>query len=85
VLNLVHLRKEFTDFDNFPLPLKEVLLDIQYNVKGGISEKKWPKLYKAIREENVLGKEGIVENINRPDVGKERNIWAKKMARLIRF
>ena len=37
--DLAHLRKEFTDFDSFPLPLKEVLLDIQYNVIGGINEK----------------------------------------------
>lgn len=83
--DLAHLREEFTSFDYFPLPLKEILLDIQYNVKGGISEKKWPKLYKAIREKNVFGKDGIVENVNRPDVGKERNDWAKRMAHLIRF
>lgn len=83
--DLAHLREEFTSFDYFPLPLKEILLDIQYNVKGGISENKWPKLYKAIREKNVFGKDGIVENVNRPDVGKERNDWAKKMAHLIRF
>ena len=37
--DLAHLRGEFTNFDDFPLPLKEVLLDIQYNVVGGISEK----------------------------------------------
>ena len=29
--DLAHLRREFSDFDNFSLPLKEVLLDIQYN------------------------------------------------------
>lgn len=83
--DLAHLREEFTSFDYFPLPLKEILMDIQYNVKGGISEKKWPKLYRAIREKNVFGKDGIVENVNRPDVGKERNDWAKRMAHLIRF
>jgi len=83
--DLAHLREEFTSFDYFPLPLKEILMDIQYNVKGGISEKKWPKLYRAIREKNVFGKDGIVENVNRPDVGKVRNDWAKRMAHLIRF
>ena len=83
--DLAHLRKEFTSFDYFPLPLKEILMDIQYNVKGGISEKKWPKLYRAIREKNVFGKDGIIENVNRPDVGKERNDWTKRMAHLIRF
>ena len=35
--DLAHVRNEFADFDNFPQPLKEVLLDIQYNVKGGLS------------------------------------------------
>ncbi len=83
--DLEHLRKEFTDFDEFPLPLKEVLLDIQYNVKGGIDERKWPKLYKAIRQKNVLGKDGIAENMYRPDVQKNRNDWAKEMVHSIKF
>ena len=83
--DLKHLRQEFESFDEFPLPLKEILLDIQYNVAGGLSEKKWPKLYRAIRQKDVLGKEGIAENVNRPDVGKSRNDWAKKTARSIRF
>ena len=83
--DLAHLRKEFADFDHFPLPLKEVLLDIQYNVIGGVNEHNWPKLYKAIREKNVSGKDGIVDNVNRKDVHQERNDWAKKMALSIRF
>lgn len=82
--DLAHLRKEFTDFDNFPLPLKEVLLDIQYNT-GNLNQHDWPKLYKAIKEKNVFGKDGIVENINRKDVASKRNNWAEKMARSIRF
>ena len=83
--DLAHLRKEFTDFDSFPLPLKEVLLDIQYNVIGGVNQHDWPKLYKAIREKNVFGKEGIVANVNRKDVSIKRNNWAKNTARSIKF
>ena len=77
--DLNHVRKEFSDFDNLPLPLKEVLLDIQYNVKGGLNEAKWPNLYKAIRERNTKGYNGIYYNINRPDVQQERNDWARRM------
>jgi hypothetical protein len=83
--DLAHLRKEFTDFDSFPLPLKEVLLDIQYNVIGGVNQHDWPKLYKAIREKNVFGNDGIVNNVNLSDVAPKRNNWAKDTARLIRF
>ena len=77
--DLAHIRHEFSDFDTFPQPLKEVLLDIQYNVKGGLNEAKWPNLYKAIRERNTNGYNGIYYNINRPDVQQERNDWARRM------
>ena len=80
--DLAHLRREFSDFDNFPLPLKEILLDIQYNVKGGVNRHNWPNLYRAIRNRDV---NGIVDNVNRPDVGQDRNDWAKRMVRSIKF
>jgi len=83
--DLKHLRKEFSDFDEFPLPLKEVLLDIQYNVIGGVNRRKWPKLYKAIQEKKVFGDDGIVKNVSRADIGENRNEWAKRMAESIRF
>ena len=78
--DLAHVRREFADFDTFPQPLKEVLLDIQYNVKGGLNEQKWPSLYKAIRERNINGENGIVANVHRKDVRQERNDWARRMA-----
>ena len=80
--DLAHVRTEFTDFDTFPNPLKEVLLDIQYNVIGGLNKQKWPKLYKAITNRDV---NGIANNVHRIDVGRERNDWAERMARSIRF
>ena len=80
--DLAHLRGEFSDFDSFPLPLKEVLLDIQYNVKGGVNPNDWPNLYRAIRNLDIGG---IVENVNRKDVQQSRNDWAKRTARSIRF
>lgn len=83
--DLSHLRKEFSDFDSFPLPLKEVLLDIQYNVKGGVNQNDWPNLYRAIQDRNALGENGIIDNVNRPDVQQKRNNWAKDMVRSIRF
>ena len=81
--DLAHLRREFADFDTFPQPLKEVLLDIQYNVKDGLIERKWPNLYKAIRERNINGENGIVANVNRPDVKFKRNDWARRTAATI--
>ena len=80
--DLTHLRSEFSDFDNFPLPLKEVLLDIQYNVRGGVNQNDWPNLYQAIRNRDV---NGIVDNVNRKDVQQSRNDWAKRTARSIQF
>ena len=71
--------------DSFPNPLKEVLLDIQYNVIGGLNKNKWPKLYEAIERRDVWGPDGIYNNVNRPDVQQSRNDWAKRMIGSIRF
>lgn len=80
--DLAHLRREFSDFDSFPLPLKEVLLDIQYNVIGGVNQHDWPNLYRSIRNRDI---NGIVANVHRKDVQQERNDWAKRVARSIIF
>ncbi len=83
--DLAHVRSQFTDFDSFPNSLKEVLLDIQYNVIGGLSKENWTNLYKAIENRNIWGKNGIYNNINRKDVQQSRNDWAKRMIGSIRF
>ena len=79
--DLNHVRQQFSDFDRFPEPLKEVLLDIQYNT-GNLTRNNWPKLYQAIENRDV---NGIVQNVHRKDVGKQRNEWAERMAGSIRF
>ena len=80
--DLAHLRSQFADFDSLPNPLKEVLLDIQYNVIGGLNKEKWPNLYDAIARRDV---DDIERNVNRRDVGQGRNDWAKRTVRSIRF
>lgn len=79
--DLAHVRNQFTEFDYFPNQLKEVLLDIQYNT-GGLNKQNWPNLFKAINNRDV---NGIANNVHRKDVGWERNDWAEKMSRSIRF
>lgn len=79
--DLAHVRKEFTDFDYFPNPLKEVLLDIHYNT-GGLNKQNWPNLYDAINNRDV---NGIANNVHRKGVQPSRNDWAERMARSIRF
>ena len=83
--DLAHVRNQFSDFDTFPNPLKEVLLDIQYNVKGGLNQQNWPNLYNAINNRDIWGKNGIYNNVNRKDVQQSRNDWAKRMIGSIRF
>lgn len=83
--DLAHVRSQFTDFDSFPNPLKEVLLDIQYNVKGELNRQNWPNLYQAIENHDVFGENGIYNNVNRKDVQQSRNDWARKMIGTIQF
>ncbi|MBP5398911.1 MAG: hypothetical protein J6Y53_00650 [Alphaproteobacteria bacterium] len=80
--DLAYVRKEFANFDSFPNPLKEVLLDIQYNVKGGLNKQNWPNLYNAINNRDV---NGIINNVHRKDVGYKRNNWAQDSLRSIKF
>ena len=80
--DLAHVRNQFSDFDTFPIQLKEVLLDIQYNVKGGLNQQNWPKLYEAIANRDI---NGIANNVHRKDVQQSRNDWAKIMIGSIRF
>ena len=79
--DLARVRQQFSDFDAFPEPLKEVLLDIQYNT-GNLTRQNWPNLYQAIENKDV---NGIIANVHRKDVGQERNDWAESMVRSIRF
>ena len=79
--DLAHVRQQFSDFDSFPQPLKELLLDIQYNT-GNLTRQNWPNLYQAIDNRDV---NGIVENIHRKDIDQKRNDWAESMAKSIRF
>ena len=83
--DLAHVRSQFADFDSLPNPLKEVLLDIQYNVIGGLNRKNWPNLYNAIQNRDIWGENGIYNNVNRKDVQQSRNDWAKRMVGSIRF
>ena len=82
--DLAHVRQEFADFDTFPLPLKEVLLDIQYNTEN-LTQKAWPHLYGAIERRDVFGEDGIVNNVGRKDIHEERREWTDKKAKSIRF
>jgi hypothetical protein len=77
--DLSYLRSEFSDFDSFPIQLKEVLMDLQYNT-GSLNQRKWPNLYQAIQNRDI---EGIARNVHRKDVGLERNDWAEKTIRSI--
>ena len=79
--DLKYLRKEFSEFDEFPTELKEILLDMKYNTKN-FDQEHWPNLYQAIENHDV---KGIVDNVHRKDIQKERNNWAESLARSIRF
>ena len=79
-----YLQREFPDFASYPPELQNVLLDIKFNT-GNVSQENWPKLRKAIAEKNLFGDEGILKNVHRKDVGKDRNDWAEQQIRNILY
>ena len=81
--DIKYLQKEFPDFASYPPELQNVLLDIKFNT-GNVSQENWPKLRKAIAEKNLFGKEGILKNVHRKDVGADRNNWTEQQIRNIK-
>ena len=78
--DLKRLREGFDDFDTMPMPLQEVLMDIRYNT-GNVSKSNWPNLHEGIRTKNLSL---IADNVNRKDVSKDRNKWAREKILSIR-
>lgn len=70
--DLQDLRKTFENFDEFPMEMQDVLLDIKYNT-GNVEKTKWPNLHKAISERNL---KNIIANVHRKDIDEKRNQWA---------
>ena len=81
--DIKYLQKEFPDFAYYPPELQNVLLDIKFNT-GNVSQENWPKLRKAIAEKNLFGKDGIIYNVHRKDVGEDRNYWTEQQIRNIK-
>ena len=81
--DIKYLQKEFSDFASYPPELQNVLLDIKFNT-GNVSQENWPKLRKAISEKDLFGKEGILKNVHRKDVGADRNLWTEQQIRNIK-
>lgn len=70
--DIQNLQKTFPEFDDFPLPLQEVLIDIHYNI-GNINHSNWPNLHRGIKNKDLSA---IANNIHRKDVQPKRNDWA---------
>ncbi len=81
--DIKYLQKEFPGFASYPPELQNVLLDIKFNT-GNVSQENWPKLRKAIAEKNLFGKDGIIYNVHRKDVGEDRNYWTEQQIRNIK-
>ena len=75
------LQKTFAEFDDFPLPLQEVLTDIYYNT-GNVSSLNWPNLHQGIKNKDLSL---IADNVHRKDVQKPRNDWALERIRSIGY
>ncbi|MCP4354688.1 MAG: hypothetical protein GY793_03445, partial [Proteobacteria bacterium] len=74
-----NLRKKFPDFDCFPEPAKEALLDMEYNMRNKFAKKDvpkpWPELFKAVRNQDW---KKVAAESKRGDVGDDRNNWTKQ-------
>lgn len=78
--DLQALESKFIDFDSYPRALQMVLLDMQYNMGGNFNAEKWPRFFEGIRQKNISQ---MIEQVNRYQVGKNRNDWSRDTLRNI--
>lgn len=87
-LTLEHLRENLKtlrfklgnkgiDWDKIPTPAKVALLDLEYSLGGGtFVEKKWPKLYGALKEQNYWI---AADQCNKQHTNAKRNDYVKNL------
>lgn len=75
------LRRDFPDYDSYPLPARLAMMDIQLNITHRLPEEKgFPMLTIDIRNRNWLAASASDKCHRREDqVGKERNDWTRDM------
>jgi GH24 family phage-related lysozyme (muramidase) len=64
------LRAKFHGFDRFPLPAREALADMQYNMGGKFSRAKWPTFFQAVEVRDWYW---AAEESERPQLSSDRN------------
>lgn len=80
------LERKFSDFNTLPVPVKQALLDMQFNIGdagfqrtsnviGGRTYTGWPKLFDAIKNQDWAT---AARESNRKDVQSSRNIWTRE-------
>ena len=72
--DLEQLETKFPEFENYPMSLQVVLLDMQYNMGGNFSAEKWPSFYEGLRNKDITK---MAEQSHRYQVGEDRNNWTR--------
>lgn len=75
--NISDLRRIFPDFDSYPIPAQEAMLDMVYNLGiKGKNIKSFPTLSKHIKDRNFVG---AARESNRPQLSPTRNKHVKDL------
>ena len=78
--DLGQLETKFPEFETYPRSLQMVLLDMQYNMGYNFSDEKWHYLHNGLKNKDISQ---MIEHVNRPQVGQNRNDWSRDMLREI--
>ena len=78
--DLRQLETKFPDFETYPRSLQMVLLDMQYNMGYNFSDEKWHYFHNGLKNKDISQ---MIEHVNRPQVGQNRNDWSRDMLREI--
>jgi GH24 family phage-related lysozyme (muramidase) len=71
-----HLRHAISGFDRLPVPAREALLDLHYNIgPKKFVRHKWPSLFAAVAAGDFFW---AAEESNRPQVQQARNRWTSE-------
>ena len=78
--DLAELESKFPAFETYPRTLQMVLLDMQYNMGHNFNSEKWHFFFEGVNKKNVFQ---MINEVNRYQVGKTRNDWARNTLREI--
>ena len=69
------LETKYPEFETYPRTVQMVLLDMRYNMGGNFNADRWHYFHEGLKNKDISQ---MIKHVNRPQVSKNRNDWARQ-------